>query len=232
MAHAPVLHRFGLSQSPVLCVDALGPEPLAIQTMAAALGKFPSASNNYPGLRRIIRAEDVAAWNYVVALLEQASPYLAGAFDLDGFDLVEASFSLVTTPPAALSPVQRLPHFDSVDDTLYAVLHYLAPCDGTAFFRHAASAIELVTPGNCDGYVAAARRLASAVPADFIRGTTADYVCIGTVEGVPGRLAAYPARFLHSGIIPAGFAGSPDPMLGRLTTNIFIRGRRDGAAIL
>ncbi|MEO1968780.1 MAG: DUF6445 family protein [Sphingomonadaceae bacterium] len=51
---------------------------------------------------------------------------------------MEAGFSLVTTPHRQLSPVQRTPHFDSVDPDFYAVMHYLASCAGTAFYRHRA----------------------------------------------------------------------------------------------
>lgn len=223
----PRLERIGNSASPLLSVDKLGPEPVELRRIAAALGPFPPARNLYPGVRRIIGEADGDAFAYVTSLLEAASPYLAGAFDLDGFDLVEASFSLVTTQPRSLSLPQSAPHFDDVDPHLYAVLHYAADCAGTAFYRHRASGIEVITPGNLDQFVAACR----AVPASpgYITGTTAHWECIGSVAGQAGRLIAYPARLLHSGIITPDTLRSDDPMQGRLTTNLFIRARRSGA---
>jgi len=221
----PARQLVGESGTPVLTLDDAGPEPAQIAAMAASLAPYPPATNNYPGLRRVLSEADGEAWHYVLDLLGQATPYIAGAFELDGFDLIEASFSLVTRDPAQLTPVQRMPHFDSVDPNFYAVMHYVAPCAGTAFYRHRESGIELVEEGTVDTYVAAARRAAAAAPPRYICGETDAYALIGSVEGLPGRLVAYPGRLLHSGLIPADMPGSGDPLLGRLTTNLFIQGR-------
>lgn len=216
----------GESRTPVLVIDNIGADAAATMSLAQRLAPFPQAGNNYPGVRRILNTEDGSAWTYVIDLLEEAKPYIAGAFDLDGFDLVEASFSLVTTPAQLLTPVQRVPHFDSVDDDFYALLHYQSQCDGTAFYCHRATGIELVSPECLDRYVALARRDAASAEPDYIRGSTPSYECMGRVNGLARRLVAYPGRLLHSGIIPVGFAGSANPAEGRLTTNIFIRGHR------
>lgn len=206
-----------------MVLDGVGPTVSHIVKLAAALGPFPVAGVNYPGLRRTLSAGDGAAYDYMVDLLETAAPYIGGAFDLDGFDLIEASFSLVTTPPEALTPVQRAPHFDTTESNVFAVLHYLAETEGTAFFRHRASGVETVSPDNIDRFVAAARL--TPAPAGYIRASNAYWERIGMVEGRAGRLIAYPGRALHSGLIPPDFVPSADPRLGRLTSNIFIRGR-------
>jgi len=219
-----VLHNFGEAGTPVMVVDGIGPEPCDVVPLAAQLAPFPPAGNNYPGVRRVLAPADAAAWSYALALIEAATPYIAGAFELDGFDLVEASFSMVTTPAGALAPVQCAPHFDSVDPDYYAVLHYLSDCDGTAFYRHRAAGIETLSAATYDHYVSVAR--SDRPQPGFITDSTDAYVCIGKVAGIAGRLVAYPGRLLHSGIIPARFAGSNDPTHGRLTTNIFIRGHR------
>lgn len=229
MAACPKRHLFGRTCTPVLTVDAIGPDPSKIRELAQRLQPFPPAQNNYPGLRRILAEEDADSWEYVGNLLKSAAPFLAGAFDLDGFDLVEASFSLVTFPASELSPVQRIPHFDSVDPDLFAVLHYISPCNGTAFYRHRATGLEIVTADRCDNYVRAAQADAAQARPAYIIGSTDRFEQLGHVEGVAGRLVAYPARLLHSGIIPQGFMGSAEVRTGRLTTNIFIRGWRDAA---
>ncbi len=218
-------HRLfvGNSRAPVLMLDEAGPDPDSIVELAAQLAPFPGAANNYPGLRRILGPGDTAAWNYVIALLQAAAPYVGGAFDVDGFDLVEASFSMVTTPPSRLPSVQLIPHFDAVEDDLFALLHYLTPCDGTAFYRHAPSGLELVTPDTVDSFVADARRAAQAAAPAYISSDMLGFERIGHVEGLQRRLVAYPGRLLHSGIIGNGFSFSSDPRMGRLTTNIFVR---------
>lgn len=218
----------GENRTPLLIVDDTGVDCRAVCTLASALTPFPPAGNHYPGVRRILNEGDSEAWEYVLALLGHMTPYIVGAFDLEGFDLLEASFSLVTTPPDRLSPVQRAPHFDSVDADVFALMHYLAPCAGTAFYRHCETGIEVVTPERLDAYVSAARRAAADMPVDYIRGDLGGYRQIAVVEGLEGRFVGYPGRLLHSGMIPPGFAGSADPLTGRLTCNIFIRGRRHG----
>ncbi|WP_281377251.1 DUF6445 family protein [Stakelama sediminis] len=220
----PRLHRFGKSRAPVLSVDGLGPPPADIVALAASLAPFPPATNHYPGVRCIIRHQDRTVTAYVEALLEQAAPYIGGAFDIDSFDLKEASFSLVTTPAEALTAIQRAPHFDSIDPDLYAVLHYVRPNAGTAFYRQQATSIELVDQASLNRVVNSART--TPAPHGYINGNRGGYTCIGAVEGLEGRLVAYPARLLHSGRIPPGFIGSDDPARGRLTTNIFIRAHR------
>ena len=229
MAECPERRLFGLTRTPVLTVDAMGPDASVIRALARRLQPFPRAQNNYPGLRSILTAANAACWDYVGNLLEAASPYLAGAFDLDGFDLVEASFSLVTLPSCALSPLQRIPHFDAVDPDLFAVLHYVNPCEGTAFYRHRSTGLEVIGADDCDEFVRDAHKDAARAAPDYIRGSTDAFEQIGCVQGSMGRLVAYPARLLHSGIIPENFSGSADVRTGRLTTNIFIRGWRDTA---
>jgi hypothetical protein len=48
---------------------------------------------------------------------------------------------------------------------------------------------------------------------------------IDSVEGVEDRLLIYRGSLLHSGLIPPNMALSDDPHRGRLTANIFVRGR-------
>lgn len=218
----------GETKTPVLTVDDIGAAPTDIASIAAGLAPFPAAANNYPGLRRILTSQDQQAWDYVMALLECASPYLAGAFDLDRFDLVEASFSMVTVSPQALQPVQRIPHFDSVEPDFYAIIHYVSGCAGTAFYRHVPTGTETVSAENVDRLVAQMRVDAAQSPTAYFNGSNSSFEKIGWVDGVAGRLVAYPGHLLHSGIIPDDMCFSHDPMIGRLTTNIFIKGGRDG----
>ncbi len=225
----PELRKIGTSETPVVVIDEFSGRVDEIIGIAAALAPFPyHRGNYYPGLRRIITEADGAATAYVDDSLRLAAPFIAGAFDDDVFDLLEASFSMVTADPTGLLPAQRAPHFDTTDPRHYALLHYLnVPTDsGTAFYRHRSTGVERVTEGNIAAYVPVARRDAAAVPADsgYIVGDNDYFEQIAAVEAVADRLIIYPGSLLHSGIIPPGMNRSGDPREGRLTANFFVRG--------
>ena len=221
----PELRRVGEAQSPVVVVDDFTGRVDEVVDLAVAMAPFPSSSGTYyPGLRRPIAVGD-AAYDYVERLLEAAAPFIGGGFDVDTFELLEASFSMVTTPPGALDPAQRAPHFDSTDPDYLALLHYLGDTPGTAFFRQCATGIELVDDRNVDQFVATARRVNGDL-SGYTFGSNRHYEQIGRIEGVRDRLAIYRGSMLHSGIIPPDMTFSADPRLGRLTANIFIKGRR------
>ena len=225
----PQLLRFGQRQSPVVVIDAFTGTLPAIVGLAAAMAPFPRATaNQYPGLRRVIGEGDGSAFAYVTETLHKAAPFIGGTFNLDSFDLIEASFSLVTAPPATLEPAQRAPHFDSTDPDYIAVLHYLSdtPATGTAFYRQLATGIEVVDEANVVDFVTTAKRVAAERPAVYINGTDAHYAQIGSAAGTPDRLVIYGGNLLHSGIIPPAMVMSENPRIGRLTANLFIRGRR------
>ena len=225
----PELRHVGSEQSPVVVIDDFTGRLDEILDVAEALAPYPPLKGNYyPGLRRIIEPPDSAANAYVEQMCRDAGQFIAGAFDVDGFELLEASFSIVTTRPAELSPPQRAPHFDSPDPKYYALLHYLrVPQEsGTAFYRQRSTGIERVTEANIGRFIATAQREA---------GTLAEgsgYICesdqffeqIAAVAAVPDRLIIYQGSLLQSGIIPTTMSFSSDPREGRLTANLFVRG--------
>jgi hypothetical protein len=226
----PQLQRVGNSQSPVVIVDDFSGSAEDIARLADELAPFPLIEGNYyPGVRRVIAEADEAAYNYVFATCRGAAPFIGGAFEVNGFDLIEGSFSVVSLQPHELQAVQRAPHFDSTDQALLAGLHYLRvpPGSGTAFFRHRATGIERITDANLDVYVSAARAESAKLPPDsgYIAGSNEFYEQIAFVEAVPDRLILYHGSLLHSGIVPEGMSLSADPREGRLTANFFLRGR-------
>ena len=219
----------GAERSPVLVFDEASGDPAALVETAAALSPYPAASNFYPGLRRLIGTGDVAAMAYVTRLLRSIGPRLCQTFGLTGFQLLEASFSMVTTPPERLSPPQRAPHFDSPDPDYLAVLHYLSATrgTGTAFYRQRSTGIEQVSAASLARFVEAAQR-ETTTASGYIHGSNAAFEQTGAVEAAPDRLIVYRGRLLHSGIIPPGATLETDPRKGRLTANLFVHGRRAG----
>jgi hypothetical protein len=225
----PQLLRFGESQSPVVVIDGFSGDVEQVARLADALSPFPAIDvNYYPGVRRAITRADTDADAYVERACRDAAQFIAGAFDIDSFDLIEASFSMVSLQPHELRPVQRSPHFDSTDQNYYALLHYLRvpPGTGTAFFRQRSTGIERVTEQNIATFVRTAEAIEPLLPRDsgYIVQSTEFYEQIGAVEAVPDRMIIYQGSLLHSGIIPPDMPLSPDPRVGRLTGNIFVRG--------
>jgi hypothetical protein len=223
----PELRRIGNSQSPIVVIDNFTGRVDGIVDIAAALTPYAPESSYYPGVRRIITA-DAMADSYVERTCERAAQFIGGAFEIDQFELIEASFSMVTKRPSELSPPQRAPHFDTTDQKHLALLHYLhvTAGTGTAFYRQRATGIERVTESNLKLFIRTAKHDAAHLPADsgYI-GSSDDYFeQIAQVEAVPDRLIIYQGSLLHSGIIPPGMSFSDDPRQGRLTANLFVRG--------
>ena len=224
----PELRHIGNTQTPVVVIDAFSGSLDRVLEIADELAPYPRHTNYYPGLRRIFTAADTAANAYVEESCERAAPFIADAFGFDAFDLIEASFSMVTLQPAELTPPQRAPHFDTTDQKDLALLHYLrAPADtGTAFYRQRATGIERVTDYNVSAYVPVAEVQIPQLPAGagYFHGSDEFYEQIGAVEAVPDRMIIFQGSLLHSGIIPPDMPLTGDPREGRLTANIFVRG--------
>jgi hypothetical protein len=226
---SPDLLRIGAHASPVVVIDDFSGETDRIVEIAASMAPFPrSRGTYYPGLRRPIE-NDGPAWDYVTRTMRDVEPFVGGGFDADGFDLTEASFSMVTARPETLDPAQRAPHFDSTDSDYIAILHYLGGVSGsgTAFYRQLSTGIERVTEENVAQFVAAAQRESGALTG-YTRDSNRFFEQIACVEAVRDRLVIYQGRLLHSGVIPADMSFSADPRVGRLTANFFIVARREG----
>ena len=221
------LRRIGTGDHAIVVIDDLDDDIEAVRAVAAALAPFPPATGvAYPGLRRKITPDDRDAAAYAQRTLRVVVPAVNAAFGTAGFDLLDASFSIVTAAPDTLIAMQRSPHFDSVDPQYLALLHYIggAHGSGTGFYRQRATGIERVTSANVATFVATAAREA-ATATGYIDGSNPWFERIGFVEAVPNRLIVYHGSLLHSGIIPADMRFSDDPREGRLTANFFARGR-------
>lgn len=214
---------------PVVLIDGFSGDSERVARIAEALAPFPAQQGSfYPGVRRLITRADADADHYVSESCQRAAQFIAGAFAVDRFELLEASFSMVTTVPRDLHPVQRAPHFDSTDPNHLALLHYLRVPEGsgTAFYRHRTTGIEQVTEANVARFAAAAGAQAARLPPDtgYISGSDEHFEQIGLVEAVPDRLVIYQGGLLHSGLIPPDMTFSAEPRAARLTANIFVRG--------
>jgi hypothetical protein len=228
-ARAAAVQRLhvGAEHEPVLVIDAASGDPEALVAVAAertAFAPAASAGSGYPGL---LGPAPVA---YLDAMVRFVLPLITTHFGTGAVVPARArgNFSLVTTPPEALTPDQRVPHVDTADRLQFATVHFLSPDnrDGTGFFRHRATGFETIDGDRLPEYRAALDRELAARPAPGYRLESDDrFERIGAVEARFDRLVLYRAALLHSGLITGLPAAAADPRRGRLTGNLFLQCR-------
>lgn len=194
----------------------------------ASLQNFAVITPQYPGVRARLDPVVGRAW------LAQLSPLLSAWFGSPrtGRWAMQAWYSLVTTPPARLLPIQRIPHVDGTDPAQIAMMLYLhrtgpaAKHGGTAFFRHRATGFEQLSaetfPRYADAVNAEAAR-AGLPPAAYPTDGAPFFERIHVAQGTFNRAIFYRGNILHSGVIDNAAPLSASPDEGRLTINAFFR---------
>jgi len=217
------VHHIGRERQPVIVIDDFAADPHSIIEEAAQL-QYTPIGPHYPGIRANVPAARVRAFLApIVDLL--FSTFQCGT----ELQVLEAYYSMLTTPPADLRPIQRLPHFDGVERERLALLHFLSTDrpSGTAFYRHRSTGLESVDAVHYPSFSAAVTRDAALhglpEPA-YISGDTAMYEQVASFEGRFNRLLVYRGHVLHCAYLPDGLSYSPDPRKGRLTVNTFLMG--------
>lgn len=217
-----VIHRFGQEGEPVVQIDGFSgivPELLA----AGRAADYRPGGVSYPGIR---------AWadpSYLDRRRDLMFAIMQRVFGFRSVSCRLSTYSLVTMAEEALSPLQRLPHYDHAGPEIVAVMHYLLGAErgGTAFYRHRRTGFEIITPEREAAYRAAQaedEREYGPPPVRYHHGDSQRYEMIGEVAAEPDRLILYRGRLLHSGVIPDATALSEDPAKGRLTINMFFEG--------
>ena len=222
---ARVAH-IGGERQPLLIVDDAMTAPNALVEFAATQS-FRQIGPYFPGVRT--RLPDAAR----DALCASLAGHFADAFDIDAAAWTgELFFSIVTTPPERLLPIQRFPHYDGVEPDRLALLYYLCPPDfgGTAFFRHRSTGFETVSAARFPTFKDALEndvRRAGMPPARYVSDGAPFFEKIFEVEPVFNRLIAYRGHALHCSAIDNSAPLPDDPRAGRLTLNGFLTPRRD-----
>jgi hypothetical protein len=223
-APSPTIGRIGHEGEPIIVIDGFSSNPAALVEQAGSK-TFGVLGPHYPG----VRAPQAAS--YLAERMDLLQSVMATAFGLqDGANLIECNYSLVTTPPEDLQPLQSLPHFDSTDPGRIAILHYL--CDksggGTAFYRHRSTGFETISPSRLEDYSgmleADIARRGPPRPG-YVQGDTALFEQTFRVDAAFNRLVIYRGWTLHAALIPEGRALPADPRGGRLTINTFLQAR-------
>lgn len=216
--------RLGHEGEPLVIMDNFSgiPEELLERGRAAT---YQDAGAMYPGLRSWCEPDYLDRnRDLMFQVLQQVFGFR------QGISLDVSTFSLVTLAPQDLAPIQRIPHYDHASGEVVAIMHYLLGPEsgGTAFYRHKRTGFETITDAREAEYNAgleADEAEFGMPPEEYHYGDTERYELIGEVEARPDRLVLYRGRQLHSGVIPRPEELTEDPAIGRLTINMFLRGR-------
>jgi Family of unknown function (DUF6445) len=212
--------HIGTEAAPVIVIDDFLQDAERLVRLAAVETFVAVSQRAYPGIRAPMPPKYAPALQTFLCDLIRETFGLGAASVSSG----ESHFSIVTQPAESLQVRQRMPHYDSTDPRLIALLHYL--CEprqgGTSFYRHRATGFEAITPARLHEYDnAVAHELGQGQPVGYINGTNAWFERIAAYESVFNRLIIYRSASLHSGDIPQQFPGNAHPRYGRLTANTF-----------
>ncbi len=214
------VERIGREGEAVAVIDGFAPDPDALRAAAAGL-RFAADGTHYPGIKAAVTP----------AYFDATGPVLAAVLrDVFGYRepaaVIGAWYQLVTTPPAALTPLQRLPHVDALRPRQIALVHYLGHDDhgGTAFYRHRATGFETLDEARAPGF---RTRLAAEIGAEppaaaYIDEGAPWFERIAAFAPAFNRALVYRSALFHCGLIPATAPLSPDPLAGRLTVGCFL----------
>ena len=215
--------RVGAEQLPVLVIDNFLSAAELLIEYAASHCAFDGVSDTfYPGTRAPVPPIYCFA---VRAFLGEA---IGKTFGLEGRTVSGelGHFSLVTTPPARLGVLQRMPHFDNANPRQLAVLHYLCGPEngGTSFYRHRRTGFEFIDAGRRAAYTQAVQQdmaVHGTPPARYICGADARFERTASFAAAFNRVLIYRSINLHSADIAPGFRFDGNPRSGRLTVNTF-----------
>jgi Family of unknown function (DUF6445) len=221
---AITVQRIGHEAQPLVVIDNFAADPDALR-MAAKAARFGPAAHHYPGLRAHLPE------TYFTDQEPLITSIVCDVFGhRNGFELIDASFSMVTRTPAALTVKQRLPHCDSFAIERIALVHYLSPhhTDGTAFYRHRSSGFETIDETRAPTYfdrMNAELADGGAPSLCYVANDTPLFERTTLVEARYNRALIYRSYLLHSGAIEPGAALYTDPATGRLTVTAFLSAR-------
>lgn len=210
----------------IVFIDDFLEDPQALVKLACASpfepASPPAEQKGYPGLRA---PAPEAYTQSITGLLDPLIKVNFGVPEQLPVKVGLSAFSLTTTPPEALGPLQRTPHFDASTPHYIAALLYL--CDqthgGTGFYRHNATALQRITGDNRERYLDAYHEEVNrrSPPARYFDRSDDRFTFLGMMPARFNRLVVYPGSLLHSACLNPVVSLSSDPRRGRLTVNTF-----------
>lgn len=219
-----VMHSIGSEGRPLAVVEDFAEDPEALIEHAESGEPFRVAAGDlYPGVRKS------APSDYADKFCKRYGDALRECFGLPGVpQVIFSAFSITTTDPHRLRPVQRVPHFDTSATNQLAIVHYLCGPEhgGTSFYRHRSTGFETITHERLHRYAATLKREVMTEhppPEKYMDGDDLLFVRVASYEARCNRALIYPSNVLHSGDIRRVSALDAPPRTARLTVNSFVR---------
>jgi len=225
------VQTYGETNEPVVVIDNFSSDLQALIDIATTRC-FERRGQFYPGIRAPHDAR------YLDERMPLITSVLRNVFGINRtLDVVECNYSIVTTRPEYLQPIQCLPHFDGLDAGQFAFLHYLSDEDkgGTAFYRHRSTGFESLTADRYKIYKQSLEKEVARIglpPQRYCNRSTEQFEQLMHVKAKRNRLIIYRSVVLHSGVIPDMFDFNDDPVLGRLTLNTFLQVKSPERSVL
>lgn len=226
---SPLVRMVGTEQIPVVTIDHFALDSDAVVEQAYRTAEFgDDPTSAYPGVRAALTR------SHVVLVLQALLPLMRKVYSIPenlSVKPVNAVYSLVTTPESKLRVLQRLPHFDSIKQSYFAITHFLARgrFGGTGLYRHRPTGFETVTEDRINRYIKAGDAFLAEhgdPPQRYFGTGDSHYELIHRIRYRTNRLVIYPGCVLHSGLMDPQRDVGADPRTGRLTTNIFVELQR------
>ena len=218
----------GKERQPVVIIDDFFSRP-DVLINEAKLSRFEPRGRFYPGIRAPGNV------NYLAENMALLTNILKDVFEIEqGVRVIECNFSLVTTAPEDLQPIQCLPHYDGLDTGRFALLHYLSAKDkgGTAFYRHRQTGFETITDERFERYkttLEAEAKVNGLPMKQYFNESSDQFEQLLKIEARPNRMIIYRSVTLHSGYIPESFDFTSDVDAGRLTLNTFLQDKNSAS---
>ena len=221
-----VKHSIGTERRPLALVEEFVHDPEALIKFAENGEPFlAAAADLYPGIRK------PAPPDYAQDFCTRFGDELREYFGLPKGSVprvIFSAFSITTTDPQRLRPVQRVPHFDTSASNQLAIVHYLCGPEhgGTSFYRHRSTGFETISHERLHRYAQTLKREVMTEhppPAKYMDGDDPLYVRTASYEACGNRALIYPSNVLHSGDIRQLSSPQIPPRDARLTVNSFVR---------
>ncbi|MFA5989596.1 MAG: DUF6445 family protein [Sphingomonas sp.] len=211
----------GRERTPIVIIDDLAPAPEDLRQAACALNFVAMTGQYYPGTRA------VAPDDYFEAVFPPVVAAMNEFYQCPRPLLRRCYYSLTCTPPDELTSEQTMPHFDTMLEGHFAVVHFLCAeqFGGTAFFAHRQTGFETITIARHGHYAAClAEELAGGgtLPCSYPGGSSPWFEKIAAVAARENRAVIFPGKLLHSADVANAQLLSADPMVGRLTVVSFL----------
>jgi len=169
-------------------------------------------SNLYPGVRARVPAEFSRPFHAWLTRTLRST----GVLEESSCIRDDASFfSIVNKRGADLLPLQRIPHYDSSDPTVFASVIYLfdRADSGTSFYRHRTSGYETIGADNAGNYrIALNRNMKSLGPPakEYTNGSNALFERTHSVDSAFNRIVIYSGNVLHAADIDGSLVDGND----------------------